>query len=873
MGDNESLVSKLKEASDDLEAKKNRLDSLAHDKSEALKLLELNQHVHDTDFESFKLREEALRRDAEEAEKEIKCLLEKEPEATRTLEEAKAQNLSLSGKVESLKTEHVEILHKLHDRIAMLEDETMFMTIEKAQYEEQLQFMEADLERSMRLHEHLGAAVEDKLVIYDETTKLQEEMAQASRQLEENREASKKTISTLRLNIDEMTGCVKNLENDKVRATAESHALTERVRELKSQRDALQLTLDTKVTELQMDLAVTTDKNETLVKKLKETSADLHSKENQLERLVNEKNEALQQLDMTQEKNTVDVGLFKLQEEAMQTEIKKGLEATETLRKKVNVAEAMFEEEHRSNTLLNIKIAELQEKLDTAISDNESSTKRMKDVSDDLEIKQTQLEGLECDKRQALKQLEMSQEKSNAELNSHRTREERLKLDIKNRDAAIESLKGNLDAAEEELAKIGVEHADSISALRAKIASLQNDLSAAKDDNASTLKRADDASEDLKVKQRQLEDLEREKSESLKQLEMMKRQSSKDIVSFQLQEEALKVEIKKKEVAVESLQDKVGAAEEKLPTMSETHVTATNMANYKVTGLMNDPSALKGNNELLLEQANNTLDTLKVEGPKKMNAEHARTISALNAKIVELQNALVATKAGNESMAKRVKDDSDELNIKQAQLEGLEHQKRESLKQLETVRKQSNADRASFELQNGTLEAEMKKGAELVDYLRDENNKLKEELGLMKKGIESERKTNAEKENTIPSQWNQSPIKSVGKPLQDSTFDDSIDSALFFPNLDPDDSAILNADENGNTPSKTPFKGKRALFSPSRENSRPKPQTPLRKMARSCTRALSSEGMARTPLGKSTVENTPSTQIKVRTNWSNTPMC
>ena len=121
----------------------------------------------------------------------------------------------------------------------------------------------------------------------------------------------------------------------------------------------------------------------------------------------------------------------------------------------------------------------------------------------------------------------------------------------------------------------------------------------------------------------------------------------------------------------------------------------------------------------------------------------------------------------------------------------------------------------------------------------------------------------------IPSPWDPSPIKPVDEPPQNTSFgaDDTFDESMFLPNIDDNvNKTTPPTDENSKTPSKTPFKEKRALFSPTRE----KTKTPAKRMTRRMTRSMNKT--TRTPLGKSAVQNTPSSSCRVRTNWSNKPL-
>jgi hypothetical protein len=70
---------------------------------------------------------------------------------------------------------------------------------------------------------------------------------------------------------------------------------------------------------------------------------------------------------------------------------------------------------------------------------------------------------------------------------------------------------------------------------------------------------------------------------------------------------------------------------------------------------------------------------------------------------------------------------------------------------------------------------------------------------------------------------------------------------MFLPNVDGEADTPQTGDSN--TPSKTPFKEKRALFSPM--STAKKAQTPAKRLTRAMRNKM------RTPLGKSAVQNTP----------------
>ena len=153
-----------------------------------------------------------------------------------------------------------------------------------------------------------------------------------------------------------------------------------------------------------------------------------------------------------------------------------------------------------------------------------------------------------------------------------------------------------------------------------------------------------------------------------------------------------------------------------------------------------------------------------------------------------------------------------------------------------------------------TLKAEIKALAEAkqsekalkvtIDVLEKENLALRERSNV--------KPPSSSLSSDITSPWESTPIKSVNEALQDTTFaaDDTFDESMFLPNVDGEADTPQTGDSN--TPSKTPFKENRALFSPmSREVSAKKAQTPAKRL----TRAMRSK--MRTPLGKSAVQNTP----------------
>jgi len=278
----------------------------------------------------------------------------------------------------------------------------------------------------------------------------------------------------------------------------------------------------------------------------------------------------------------------------------------------------------------------------------------------------------------------------------------------------------------------------------------------------------------------------------------------------------------------------------------------------------------------------------------------------------EFKTKLYAIEAVNNATKEELESKTEKL----IELEGLADA---STAELDLVKK----ERACIESERDELksnEAEMKAK---IEALLLENASLRENPSKetsRKKKREWGTPTRAPKvpriASDIPPPWNPSPIP-AGEPVEDTSrdnsfgADDTFDESMFLPNVgenanktlevqetDENSKAISTAnktlevqetdensktistqsmtrrmtrsmnqnstpqtDENSKTPSKTPFKEKRALFSP---------QEKAKGLARRTTRRMTrSMNKMRTPLGKSSAQNTPSSSCKVRTNWRN----
>eukprot|EP00571_Detonula_confervacea_P009428 CAMPEP_0172328386 /NCGR_PEP_ID=MMETSP1058-20130122/60324_1 /TAXON_ID=83371 /ORGANISM="Detonula confervacea, Strain CCMP 353" /LENGTH=1901 /DNA_ID=CAMNT_0013045499 /DNA_START=59 /DNA_END=5764 /DNA_ORIENTATION=+ len=666
MDDNASLIEKLKEASDNLEAKQTQLEGIDREKSEALKQLGLSEEKNSTDLESSKRQEEALRAEIKKAEESVESLLAEKADATASLEKATTQNASLSGEVDALKLERdelqqrVESLDKLHDDVASLEDEVAFMIIEKEQVEERLQLTEADLERTIRLQEHLNdtqiGAHDAELTgceeiinnLSMEKSKVQDELTKISQQLTENTAASEETVAMLQNDLSEHQDqynsleagmkdaqeAVENLLSEKTqtaasleKVTAQCVTLSEDVQALKSERDALQLTLNTKLSELQKDLDVALGDNESLTKKLKEASDDLEAKKTQLESLDRDKLEALTQLGLSEEKNSTDLESSKRQEEALRAEIKKAEESVESLLAEKADATASLEKATTQNASLSGEVDALKLERDELQQRVESLDK----LHDDVASLEDEVAFMIIEKEQVEERLQLTE----ADLERTIRLQEHLNdtqigahdAELTGCEEIINNLSMEKSKVQDELTKISQQLTENTAASEETVAMLQNDLSEHQD-----------------------------------------------------QYNSLEAGMKDAQEAVENL-------------LSEKTQTAASLE--KVTAqcvtLSEDVQALKSER-----------DALQL---------------TLNTKLSELQKDLDVALGDNESLTKKLKEASDDLEAKKTQLESLDRDKLEALTQLGLSEEKNSTDLDSFKRQEETLRAEIKKAEEVVESI------------------------------------------------------------------------------------------------------------------------------------------------------------
>lgn len=291
----------------------------------------------------------------------------------------------------------------------------------------------------------------------------------------------------------------------------------------------------------------------------------------------------------------------------------------------------------------------------------------------------------------------------------------------------------------------------------------------------------------------------------------------------------------------------------------------------------------------------------ELESTKKNYAKSAAFVgqqeAEFKAKVSELESA-------NEAAVKELRETKALLAESEGTNEDLES-KRAKINELEEFNASLSTQNNEFYEKNASLSTRIKAGEVMsaeLDTLKKEKDealeKAKSSEEALKAKIEAlEQECSALREQTFQdppsgSSSISSPQSSPIKPFDDealanSTFgDDTFDESMFLPNVNeqvndktPDQgngNSTPQTDENSKTPSKTPFKEKRALFSPDEQPSKKKraskkaaskTQTPVRRTTRSSMRLRQSTS-SRTPLGKSAMENTPLSSRKVRTNWN-----
>ncbi|KAL9186079.1 hypothetical protein ACHAXT_005317 [Thalassiosira profunda] len=898
MDDNDSLMQKLKDASDDLEAKKTQLESLEQEKSEALTQLAAAQETGSADVESFRLKEEELKAEIAKSEETVATLLAEKTAAEESLEQITAQNASLSAEVEALKADQaglqqrVEILDKLRNQVASLEDEVECMGIDKEGVEAKLAFVEADLERTIRLHEHVSAtqtaAHDNDMAACDETIRnlskekadVQEELSKVSQQLAESTASSdgrvgqlqsevdrlQERANTLEVTLKETEDAAETLRNEKAQADQQLLELSEQAESLKSDRDALQLELEGKVSELQKKLDDATEENESLAGKLKEATDDLDAKKAELDGLAREKADALNQLSLAQETGSADIESFKLKEEELKAEIAQSEEKVESL-----LAEK----------------AETAKALETAAAESAALSEEVEALKSERDEMQKRAESLE---------VQVGEANSNAE-------------------ASADELKKTIGEQE------------------STMADLQAEVDAAKEENESLAEKLKETTDDLEAKKVALEELALEMDDAHKQLALAQETGSADVESYRRKEEELKAEISKGEEAVASL-----VAEKTEAASSLEEITAQNATlSAAAASLTAERDELQQQMGSLKDQMSTLEDDLEQTGiEKEQTAAKLKFAEADLERTIRLHEESSSAQAASHDADLATRDDTigkltGEKAGLQLELKRKEDAEREQAEQLaakdtklsemEALVEQLRGEAGELNEKNASLAAAAEASEEEAASLKTKVEALEKENADLRDQSDANAKAPAEPE--APSPWAASPFQPGEEaPQNNSTFDadDTFDEEMFLPNVDEEANPIAEehlpavneegakptagenksplkeehsndgakppvvnedakspatpVDENKTppkdaeelTPSKTPFQERRALFSPpptvdepvsKKKSTRAKrtkkadPKTPApRRTTRRTTRSMRSASGAK-PLGTS----------------------
>ena len=317
----------------------------------------------------------------------------------------------------------------------------------------------------------------------------------------------------------------------------------------------------------------------------------------------------------------------------------------------------------------------------------------------------------------------------------------------------------------------------------------------------------------------------------------------------------------------------------------------------------------------------------ELESTKANYAETSASHEAtFNAKILEMESA-------SEDIKKELEDTKALLSESKSDKEELETKHSAKVTELQELLDQANTRNNELSEKNTTL-TERAEAGEIakseLDLMKEDKASVESERDELKAKIEALEEENAtlraqqttkQSPPSSPFESKPSPIKPAEEPQQqqDSTFgcDDTFDEDMFLPNIDesaPLDNTFDHRDaedesskseQSEPTPSRTPFKAKRAMFSPKKDESEPsseersekpsakkqkkaassKKKTPAKRLTRSRRSQAASASSktktpakrltrsqlrsSRTPLGNVNQSETPASSTrKVRSNFS-----
>jgi len=569
----------------------------------------------------------------------------------------------------------------------------------------------------------------------------------------------------------------------------------------------------------------------------------IRSSEIQLESLQDEVKKAIDCLELAQN----DLATEKGKSEALQSSI-------DSMKKEVKEELQKHKDAHDVATAtLNAKISELEAEFIAAMDDNDSLMKKMKDVSDKLESKQVQLDTLQREKDDAMQLLEERGEKESADLEARSAQEQQLRDEIKQLEDTVVTLLREKTEATDSLEKTNLENTallevlDSLKVQNAKLQKQVVAVSALEDEVTFVTDEKENVELYLAFAQADLN----------RSLRLQQNAISNDIAAFD-------IELALRDETINSIAHEKANLEHELSNVSAQLKELKQSSQEKEAMLQDELAYTKEECESMkhqMEGVKSELDTTKSHYAKSVayigdrDKKTADKITELQSEKDAVDKELDETKLLlAESFTAKVELDNN--NAKIADLESVIEQLRKEnndLKDELAAGEQVRAELDALKVEMTALEDECNGLKSDESSTKEEVVSLKEKLETLEKEYASLREEESESSDKFDVNGMTSPNQGAGSPAQNNSpsqeantmfgADDSFDESMFLPNI---------KDEENTTPSKTPFKERRGLFSP--PNKMPLKSTPLVK---------------RTPLGKSAQQNTPASSTrKLRTNMT-----
>lgn len=633
------------------------------------------------------------------------------------------------------------------------------------------------------------------------------------------------------------------LEVSLVSLLDERDLLKQQVETMNSQRNTEIDSIMTDVTKIETENANLKSALDNKNMEVLQHEETIRSSEIQLESLQDEVKKAIDCLELAQN----DLATEKGKSEALQSSI-------DSMKKEVKEELQKHKDAHDVATAtLNAKISELEAEFIAAMDDNDSLMKKMKDVSDKLESKQVQLDTLQREKDDAMQLLEERGEKESADLEARSAQEQQLRDEIKQLEDTVVTLLREKTEATDSLEKTNLENTallevlDSLKVQNAKLQKQVVAVSALEDEVTFVTDEKENVELYLAFAQADLN----------RSLRLQQNAISNDIAAFD-------IELALRDETINSIAHEKANLEHELSNVSAQLKELKQSSQEKEAMLQDELAYTKEECESMkhqMEGVKSELDTTKSHYAKSVayigdrDKKTADRITELQSEKDAFDKELDETKLLlAESFTAKV--ELDNSNAKIADLESVIEQLRNEnndLKDELASGKQVRAELDALKVEMTALEDECTVLKSDESSTKEEVVSLKEKLETLEKEYASLREEESESSDKFDVNGMTSPNQGAGSPAQNNSpsqeantmfgADDSFDESMFLPNI---------KDEENTTPSKTPFKERRGLFSP--PNKMPLKSTPLVK---------------RTPLGKSAQQNTPASSTrKLRTNMT-----